>query len=118
MKRGPYAAKPIDPALISVEVAARFDALVVPTPGCHVWTGATTKGRGSYGRFRVGSTTYTAHRVAYVLDRGVDVPAGMVLDHACRVTECVNPEHLEAVTQGVNVERSALERDDLGRYAS
>jgi len=27
VKRGPYAAKPIDPALISVEVAARFDAL-------------------------------------------------------------------------------------------
>ena len=118
MKRGPYSAKPIDPALISVDVVERFDAKVVKTPGCHVWTGTTSKGRGSYGRFRIGSSTYVAHRVAYVIETGQDVPSGYVLDHLCRVTECVNPEHLELVTQGENVERSQLDRDALGRWAS
>lgn len=114
--KGPYSAKRIDPAEISEKVVERFDRFVVVTPGCDVWTGATTKGRGSYGRFRIGATTYAAHRVAYVIATGQDVPAGTVLDHACGVTECVNPEHLDVVTQGENVERSRLTRNDLGQY--
>ena len=114
--RGPYSAKPIDPAEISEKVVERFDRFVVVTPWCDVWTGATTKGRGSYGRFRIGATTYAAHRVAYVIATGQDVPAGTVLDHVCGVTECVNPEHLDMVTQGENVKRSRLRRDELGQY--
>lgn len=34
------------------------------------------------------------------------VPAGLELDHRCRVEHCFNPDHLEAVTHGVNVHRA------------
>lgn len=43
-----------------------------------------------------------AHRIAYELVRG-QVPEGLVLDHLCRNRACCNPDHLEAVTNYVNV---------------
>jgi hypothetical protein len=33
------------------------------------------------------------------------IDKGLVLDHLCRVTQCVNPAHLEPVTQQENVRR-------------
>jgi hypothetical protein len=46
------------------------------------------------------------HRVAYEIAYG-EVPAGLVVDHLCRVRHCANPMHLEAVTQKVNIARAA-----------
>lgn len=46
-----------------------------------------------------------AHRLAYELVHAAEVPAGLVLDHLCRNTLCVNPGHLEPVTQAVNASR-------------
>src|ERR1700685_4696540 len=45
-----------------------------------------------------------AHRIAYELERG-EVGRGLVLDHLCRNPSCVNPWHLEAVTQKENIRR-------------
>lgn len=45
-----------------------------------------------------------AHRVVYEHELG-PIPAGLTLDHLCRVRSCVNPAHLEPVTIGVNVLR-------------
>jgi hypothetical protein len=42
-----------------------------------------------------------AHRVSYEAAYG-PIPAGLHIDHLCRVRKCVRPEHLEAVTQGEN----------------
>ncbi len=33
------------------------------------------------------------------------IPPGLLLDHLCRVTCCVNPDHLEPVTCKVNLNR-------------
>ena len=45
-----------------------------------------------------------AHRATYELLVGPH-PAGLVPDHFCRVRHCVNPDHLEMVTNAVNVLR-------------
>lgn len=45
--------------------------------------------------------TLGAHRVAYFLGYG-PIPEGLVIDHLCGNKRCVNPAHLEAVTQRTN----------------
>lgn len=67
-----------------------------PNSGCWLWLGCINKhGYGSYGR-------YLAHRISYEAN---EIPAGLTIDHLCRVRCCVNPDHLEAVTHKVNVLR-------------
>lgn len=68
---------------------------------CWLWTASLNKG---YGQFKWGSGMRMAYKVAYELLLG-PVPAGLDLDHLCRVKECVNPVHLEPVTHRENILR-------------
>lgn len=68
---------------------------------CWIWL---TKSNAPYGDFRVGHRTIKAYRFAYELLIG-PVPAGLDLDHLCRITLCVNPDHLEPVTRAENTIR-------------
>lgn len=43
-----------------------------------------------------------AHRFSWIIHNAQDVPEGLVIDHICRNTLCVNPRHLRAVTQESN----------------
>lgn len=73
---------------------------------CKLWEGRLTPdGYGSYGRARNGSTAL-AHKQAYEREHG-PVPEGLVLDHLCRVRNCVEVSHMEPVTSAVNVKRGA-----------
>lgn len=45
-----------------------------------------------------------AHRLSYEAHKG-KIPKGLTIDHLCRNTICINPEHLEAVTNKENVLR-------------
>lgn len=71
--------------------------------GCWLWTDHL--GRQGYADFWVPPRPVKAHRFAYELLVG-PIPEGLVIDHLCSVRHCVNPAHLEAVTQRVNVLRS------------
>jgi hypothetical protein len=70
--------------------------------GCWRWIGSlSTHG---YGQLSVNKRPVFAHRFSYELHTG-PIPKGLDIDHLCRVRNCVNPQHLEAVTRKVNLSR-------------
>lgn len=73
--------------------------------GCWDWT--ASKRRRGYGRFGPLGGQRAAHRVAYEALVG-PIQDGLQLDHLCRVPGCVNPAHLEPVTQVENMRRSGI----------
>lgn len=85
---------------------------------CWPWPG--TIGPGGYGRLATSSHGYTqAHRAVYEALAG-SIGEGLVLDHVCHNKDlscaggecahrsCVNPRHLEPVTQRKNLLRSQV----------
>lgn len=88
-------------------VADRFWEKVEKGDGCWLWTGARSR-RNGYGFFRVSTHapdgSRFAHRVAYELTVG-PIPDGLQIDHLCRNTGCVRPDHLEAVEPRTNTLR-------------
>ena len=86
-----------------IPVVERFWMRVEKTDGCWLWRGFL-KPTG-YGHF-MGSPgkMVRAHRWSYEQEYG-PIPKGLVLDHLCRVRNCVRPSHLEAVTHSENVMR-------------
>lgn len=90
-------------------LAQRFWQNVIPwqlvAKGCWTWQGGTMPS--GYGRMNYKRTHVLAHRVAYELIVG-PVPVGLQLDHLCRHRNCVNPAHLEPVTQSVNLRRGDM----------
>lgn len=48
--------------------------------------------------------SHKAHRWSYEQFKS-PIPHGLVIDHLCRNPSCVNPDHLEAVTNQKNLER-------------
>jgi hypothetical protein len=81
----------------------RFWRKTMPVPsGCTIWTGKVSAS--GYGHFWAQGRHLIAHRVAYLLTFGAIEP-GAVLDHLCRVRACINPRHLEPVTQKENILR-------------
>lgn len=77
------------------------------TDGNDCWEWAVFRRRDGYGFFwyRHGDGEL-AHRAAYRFIHG-SIPVGMQIDHLCRNRSCVNPDHLEPVTQQENVRRGA-----------
>lgn len=84
-------AKPIESCIV-----------IDPASGCWLWSGYLNKQ--GYGRCQRDGRLVMAHRYVYEKYRG-PIEAGKQLDHLCRVTSCVNPDHLEQVTNSENVQR-------------
>lgn len=71
-----------------------------PNSGCWIWIGARhPDGYGNVLHKKYG--TSQAHRLVYSY-AGRVIPEGMQLDHKCRNRACVNPDHLEPVSQHEN----------------
>jgi len=81
-----------------VSLNRRFWLWVEEDGDCWVWTGDVTAG--GYGTW----DHDVVHRVAY-REMVAEIPAGYEVDHLCRNTRCVKPDHLEAVPPRVNKNR-------------
>lgn len=85
------------------QVLERFwNKVEIQPNGCWDWVGAITN-RG-YGLFNDEIKLKLVHRLSYEINKG-KIPAGLQIDHLCRNRKCVNPEHLEVVTQKENMMR-------------
>jgi hypothetical protein len=71
--------------------------LIDPSGDCWEWTGSLNKGYGQW-------SARMAHRLVWEVLVG-PIPDGLTLDHLCRNSRCVNPDHLEPVTQAENNRR-------------
>ena len=80
----------------------KFFASIKSTSDCWLWNGIINDG--GYGVLQAKDKNIRAHRIAYELFIG-EIPSGLHLDHLCRVRHCVNPTHLEPVTQSQNNSR-------------
>lgn len=83
--------------------------------GCWSWTGCVTST--GYGRVWNGQRSDWAHRVIYKLASRT-IPDGLVLDHLCRNRRCVNPDHLEPVTDRQNTMRGVNPEATRARHKS
>ncbi len=67
--------------------------------GCWLWKRCVGDGYGQ--AFHTG-TMWLAHRLAYYLTHGTLPEKPLQFDHTCRVRHCVNPDHLDIVTNKEN----------------
>lgn len=97
--------KPTDPVVRFWRKVDKNGPVRVPELGpCWTWLGKPHKS--GYGRHSpTPHAVVYAHRFSYELLVG-PIPGDLQIDHLCRNTMCVRPEHLEAVTQRVNGLRS------------
>lgn len=89
-----------------MEIDGFMRSVVQIKGGCWLWIGALD--RDGYGIAGLNGKQHRAHRLAYQWARG-EIAEGLVVDHLCRITNCVNPDHLEAVTRAENKARGSQE---------
>ena len=75
----------------------KFWERVVKTETCWLWIG-----RVDHAGYGMANRAIRAHRWSYEQSVGL-IPAGLVIDHLCRVRNCVRPDHMRVVTRAENV---------------
>lgn len=92
----PWRTKPINDRLNA--------GMAIDENGC--WRWQRIKNRSGYGHIKIAEKNVGVHRVAYETWVG-PIPDGLEIDHICGVRDCINPEHLEAVTHLENLRRKS-----------
>lgn len=86
---------------------ARLMRLIVVNndTGCWEWKGRLNSNGYAWAQRGPGYSPRVVHRILWEHTHDAPVPAGMQLDHLCRVRNCVNPDHFEPVTASENTKR-------------
>ena len=84
-----------DPAFLE-----RYAERIAVVGDCYVWTDGSN-GNG-YRRICIDGRMFYVHRLSFV-DAYGEIPDGMVVDHICYNTSCVNPRHLRLATRQQNI---------------
>lgn len=100
-------------SLLGVSPEERIARRTTRTDGHWLWTGTITPN--GYGSLSVHGKVHFAHRFVYETLVG-PIPAGMQLDHLCRIRHCVYPAHLEPVTCAENLRRGARQTATTCRF--
>ena len=79
------------------DLMQRFNQRVSKTKECWLWTGSKTN---EYGRIEIQKKRMLAHRLSYLIHKGSI--GKNIVNHICCNKLCVNPDHLEAVSQKRN----------------
>ena len=98
-RRSTYAERRRD---LSQQIAFALQNHYKQSDGCWIWMGP--RYRGQYGTFMAKKQHFLAHRASYEHSIGT-IPDGLVLDHLCRNPLCINPSHLEPVSNRTNILR-------------
>jgi hypothetical protein len=105
--------------LKTVEEMVRFwNKVSIPANTKECWTWKASHFKNGYGCFRLRNHAVKAYRISYENAVG-PIPPGYTVDHLCRNKSCLNPAHLEAVSQRENVlrgRRSALNSGKSSKY--
>lgn len=94
---------------VSDPIAHIRERCTVTGSGCWEWQ--RSRNAAGYGEVSLSDYLHVSkliHVLTYTILVG-PVPEGLELDHLCRNRACCNPEHLEAVTHAVNIERGKWE---------
>lgn len=78
-----------------------WNKISVSESGCWEWQAAKKSG---YGYYKSSGKTGRAHRIAYAI-LVAPIPDSLVCDHLCENKGCVNPNHIEPVTDRINIMR-------------
>lgn len=81
--------------------------------GCWNWKGAKVSDEG-YGIIRYRGSNTLVHRLMYELFKG-EIKYNLVVDHICNNPSCINPSHLQAITQKENLDRSSLTLSSIAK---
>jgi len=72
-----------------------------PNTGCWLWLLGVSRD----GYAQVGKAPWSGHAIASDLRLG-PLPSGMERDHICRQRSCVNPDHIQYITDAENIARA------------
>ena len=80
----------------------RFRAKVNKQDSLNCWNWTAYTGTHNYGRFQLNHESVHAHRIAWQLAHGKEIPKDKLICHKCDNPKCCNPAHLYCGTEEEN----------------